>query len=723
MLRDFTPRLYQETILATAATKNTLVVIPTGMGKTGIAMLLCAQRLAQHPTSQIIILAPTKPLVDQHIQTFQKHFTLDDDAFAVFTGDIAPDKRATLFSQKRVIFSTPQGLENDLISGKISLKNVSLIVFDEAHRATGDYSYVFIAKHYLRTTQHPHILALTASPGGDTLKIEDVCKNLNIQAVEIRTPRDPDVQPYVQEVDMKSIRVDLPEPYKKIQHLLSQCIKQRTAELRHHGVNATFLTKKDLLQLQGKLQMQLVKERNFDAARALSILAEIIKAHHALELIETQGAQQLHLYLQGLFSQGSSTKVKAVKNLIENPLIKAAYALSEQLASVDHPKIDALKTLVRNTLAENAYAKLIIFTQYRDTAARVTEQLNTVPRAIAQTFVGQAKKRSLGLSQKQQSEMLDLFRDGAFNVLVATSVAEEGLDIPAVDSVVFYEPVPSAIRSIQRRGRTGRNEKGNVTILITKGTRDEAYSYSAKHKEQKMMNTLETMRKELSFKLEPQQTLAHFESGINIYADYREKSTGVVKALVDLGVQPKLDMLGVGDYILSSRVAVELKKTDDFVSSIIDGRLLEQLRPLKNYERPLIIIQGTDDLYSVRNVHPNAIRGMLATIAISYGIPIVYTKDERDSAELLFHIAKREQEELKKDFAPHADRKPATLREQQEYLVTALPNVGPALARQLLSHFKSIKAIANATHEELQQVDGVGEKIANGITTLFENNY
>jgi Fanconi anemia group M protein len=291
--------------------------------------------------------------------------------------------------------------------------------------------------------------------------------------------------------------------------------------------------------------------------------------------------------------------------------------------------------------------------------------------------------------------------------------------------VVFYEPIPSAIRHIQRRGRTGRQEKGRVTIFMTKGTRDEAYSWSAKHKETRMVHVLENMRKELSMKLAPKQpTLAQYDNNIRIFADYREKTTGTVKELVELGVNIKLDMLNVADYVLSERVGVELKTTHDFVDSIIDGRLLEQLKMLKqNYARPLIIIQGEQDLYSARSVHPNAIRGMLATIAVSYGIPILYTKDEKDSAALLLSIAKREQDTDKKDFSPHADRKPMTIKEQQEYLVSALPSVGPNLARELLKHFGSVQAIFMASENGLQKVPGVGIKIARAIKELATEPY
>ena len=138
MLTNFTPRLYQETILHTCTKHNSLVVLPTGMGKTAISLMLAVHRIKIHPNSKILILAPTRPLVEQHYNTFKKHLSFDDNKFALFTGFVNPEKRHELWKTSQFVFSTPQGLENDIIGNKINLKDVSLCVFDEAHRAVGD---------------------------------------------------------------------------------------------------------------------------------------------------------------------------------------------------------------------------------------------------------------------------------------------------------------------------------------------------------------------------------------------------------------------------------------------------------------------------------------------------------------------------------------------------------------------------------------------------------
>ena len=231
MLKDFTPRLYQQTILGTAAHKNTLVVLPTGLRKTAVAFLLATQRLHQYPNSKILMLAPTKPLCEQHVSTFHKHLDIDPEKVVLFTGSVKPEKREALWKDARVIVSTPQGIENDIINKRVKLHEVSLLVFDEAHHATGEYAYVWVAKQYDKTPIG-RILALTASPGSDLEKIQEVCTNLCIERVEVRTDKDADVRPYVQETVKKWVAVTLPPEFVQIQKALQSSRKSKLLEAK-----------------------------------------------------------------------------------------------------------------------------------------------------------------------------------------------------------------------------------------------------------------------------------------------------------------------------------------------------------------------------------------------------------------------------------------------------------------------------------------------------------
>ena len=725
MLRDFTPRLYQETILATASRKNTLVVLPTGLGKTAIAFMLAVQRLKQYPLSKILFLAPTKPLVEQHLATFKKHLDIPEEKYALFTGAVTPKKRAELWDNAQIIMGTPQGFENDILGDRLGIENISLLALDEAHHATGDYAYTFIAKQYMKKAKFPRILGLTASPGSDVEQIREICKNMFIEAVEVRTLEDSDVKPYIKEIKTEWIQVELPESFRQIQKFLSDCYTSKLRKIKEFGyINNLQPKKRELLELQGQLHAQIAGNKDMMLLRSISLLAEAIKAQHTLELLETQGIPPLYKYFQKIEIEARNAKSKAVKNLAADLDFKSAYIKTAKLyeGGIKHPKLVKLIDIVEQELKEKS-RKLIVFTQYRDSASDIVEALSALPGAAAQLFVGQAKKKETGLTQKQQKAILDSFRNEEFNVLVCTSVGEEGLDIPAVDLVIFYEPIPSAIRHIQRRGRTGRQEVGRVLILMANDTRDVAYRWVAHHKERRMYSTLEKIKKE--FVLQSQPKLSSFiseDQKVQIVTDYREKGSDVMKRLVEAGISLRLEKLHSADYLCSPQCAVEFKTVEDFVNSIIDGRFTEQLKELKkNFSKPLVIVQGEQDIYSVRKIHPNAIRGMLATITVGFGIPIIQTKNAEETASLLAIIAKREQDTAR-DFSMHA-KKPLTIAEQQEYIVASFPNLGLKTSQQLLRHFTSIENMAKASISELQAVEGVGKITAERIKAILTEKY
>ncbi len=731
MLRNFTPRLYQQTILGSAAHKNTLVVLPTGMGKTGVAVLLTAQRLHQYPNAKILLLSPTKPLCEQHVETFRAHVELPPERVVLFTGSVSPEKRGELWKDATIIISTPQGLENDVINKRVKLEDVSLLIFDEAHHATGDYAYVWLAQQYENVCSFPRILALTASPGSDLEHVREVCQNLKIERVEVRTEDDPDVKPYVQEVAFHWIKVDFPEEFKNVQKYLKECLHTKQLELQKHGyTQSASLTKGELLLLQGELQKEISSGiRDFELLRSISLVAEALKVEHALELLETQGLTQADAYIRKLQQESLTSKVKAVQNLVQDANFKAAAHLAQELVASNfpHPKLVKLTEIVQQQYEQNKALRMIVFTQFRSSAEQIRKALDESGMKN-HIFVGQAKKEGLGFSQKQQKEILDRFRTGEFNVLIATSVAEEGLDIPKVDTVLFYEPIPSAIRSIQRRGRTGRLEKGEVTILVTAGTRDEAYRWSAHHKEKRMYRNLEELKKSVSIlhqgqrREKPLSTFIPQEQVVAVLADHREKDNKTVKELLELGISVRTTQLEAADYLVSGKVAVELKKVPDFVASIIDGRLLDQMREIKkSFDKAVLIIEGEEDMYAIRKVHANAIRGMLASIALDFNVSILHSKNPKETAGLLAVMAKREQEK-DRDFSYH-ERKPRSLAEQQEFIVSSFPGVGVQNARKLLQHFGSLQKLVNASSAEMKAVEGIGGKISERLWKLFVEEY
>jgi Fanconi anemia group M protein len=815
-------RLYQLNLAGKALEGSSLVVLPTGLGKTIIALFVIASRL-QRFGGKALILSPTKPLVDQHAAFFKKVMTLPEEKILAFTGSIAPAERERLWAQGKLIVSTPQVIENDLLTKRISLEDVSHITFDEAHRAVGNYAYTFIAEKYFESAKNPHVLGITASPGSSDEKISEVCQALHVENVAVKTEKDRDVRPYVQEKEIEWLQVLLPAEMAEIRSYLEKIFDDRLGTIRELGFSAgsgKCISKKDLLLLQKQLQGEIRTGGDPAIFTAMSVVAEMMKVNHAVEMVETQGLETLRKYLEKLDAEASSSSAsKAAKRLMDDLYMrKALYRVKE--CDVEHPKLELARKIVSEQLEENPDSRVIVFTNYRDTAEIVANALSDAPGIVPIRFVGQGSRhKDKGLTQKQQAEILDKFRAGEYNVLVATSVAEEGLDIPSTDMVLFYEPIPSEIRSIQRKGRTGRQQKGRVIVLVTKGTRDEAYYWSSKSKEKRMLNSMHGLESVLTPKAlkksaelsdfdspycisdskpelqeiglqeigsenrdetedggsnsladsgkngeekgedeninverisgenekkygneeadvnvqERQKTLVDFgaasgesaNESLRIVIDHRETKCGVAKILDRFGMELSFAALEVGDYVVSDRLAVERKRTDDFASSLIDGKrnLFAQLSDLARvYEKPVLIIEG-EDLFTSRQINPNAIYGSLVSIAIDFGVSILYSRDEEETASILKVLAKREQTENKREINPHGKKSASTLAEQQEYLISSISNIGPKAARNLLLHFGSVEAIMRADTEELRKVKQIGPKTAARIREVLESPY
>lgn len=709
-------RDYQEIIARRVVERgNSLVVLPTGLGKTIIALLTAVYRIEKSP-GKVMFLAPTKPLVLQHYNSFSKLSNLEP--LGVLTGEINESERKEVIEKSQVVFATPQTIQNMIFKGELDLKQFTLIIFDEAHRAVGDYAYVFIAERYTKENKNGLILAITASPGGTREKIQEIMQNLRIKNVEVKTEKDEDVKKYVPGKTEKWVYVELPPEFKEILDIGKGITKEILEKLNEMNVIGTTspskITKRMLLEMQDKL-MKSVHE-NPSAYSIIPYVSALIKISHLMELLETQGVVAFRKYLIKL----RADKSKGAKILITNPKFLRMDYLSEKLIEkkIEHPKLMKLIDILKERAVPT-----IVFTQYRTSAMLIEHKLKE-NGIEAHRFVGQASRDGeRGFNQKKQSEVLQRFRNGEFRVLIATSVGEEGIDIPSVDLVIFYEPVPSEVRKIQRAGRTGRKTRGEVIYLITRGTRDEAFYWASKRKEREMARTLKELS---SVDTNLQKTLAEYVT-MNIpdkpvvFVDKRELRSGISERLRELGVQVKEITLEVGDYLISEGVAVERKTAKDFVSSIIDGRLFEQAKNLtNNFQHPIIVIEG-EDFYE-RNVHPNAIKGAIASLVMDYGITILQTKDLDETAEMLAIMAKRE---LKNGHVARlrGEKKPASDREMQLYLVEGLPGVGPELARKLLAKFKTVEGVFTASEKELKEVEGLGDKKAKEIRRILTKEW
>lgn len=496
------PREYQQKIFETAKEKNTLVVLPTGLGKTLVALMLTVDRIKKFPGKKVLFLAPTRPLVEQHYNYFKKNLPELFADFQLFTGSVPADKRKKIFQTAEIIFSTPQCIANDLNYSLYSLHEVALLIIDEAHRCLKNYDYTKVVEFYKRQSEQQRILGLTASPGSKIERVKEICKHLAIDEIELRTRDSDDVKSYLQELDYNKSIVPFPAEFAEIKYLLKQIFDEKVFQLRQRNLLFGSANKISLLELQARLAMQWTNARNFNALNGMSLTAQAIKVSHAIELLETQTLSGVNEYFKNLIKQSNEKKSKAVQTLVKSKEFSAANILLQELLAkkIEHPKLEETAVIVENQFKEKADSKIIIFTQFRETGTKVAERLNKIPDVKALTFFGQAKKGNTGITQKEQKAIIEKLNSGEINCIVATSIGEEGLDIAEVSLVVFYEPIPSEIRKIQRTGRTARLAPGKLIILITKDTRDVTNHYASSAKERRMHKTVEDVKKDIKDK-------------------------------------------------------------------------------------------------------------------------------------------------------------------------------------------------------------------------------
>lgn len=511
-------REYQKNISSLAMIKNTLVILPTALGKTIISLLVSVNTLYNYRNARILVLAPTRPLVNQHWKSFVSYLKLKDEQTVVVTGKIPPHVRSVIWNRNeiRLVFSTPEVVRNDIREKRFELNNFLLVVFDEAHRAVKDYAYTFIADQYMKHCSFPLILGLTASPGSEKNKIQEICNNLFIEHLEYKTEKDNDVIQYINPIEIDWKWFDLPLEYKYVKSILKRILDEKLDWLIDRKIitkNSKWIFKKDLISVGDELRRTLItipEERRRSLYFALIQQSNALSLMYCIELTESQGFYSLGTFLDRIQREGG----KGHRMLIDDKRVIEIRRLVEQL-NKEHPKIQHLIDTLTERFNSEISAKnphlfshgeskkdsrVLIFTQYRDTAQHIVDLL-TKNKIRASKFVGQSKRQGdPGMKQEEQNIVLDKFKEGEFNVLVATSIAEEGLDIPTVDLVIFYEPIPSEIRHIQRKGRTGRKNIGSVQILATKDTIDQHYLEVSRKKMEKMKSILSSIDTQLELK-------------------------------------------------------------------------------------------------------------------------------------------------------------------------------------------------------------------------------
>ena len=512
-LRDgIEARAYQIAATQACIRCSTLLVMPTGFGKTAVQWNCIADAL-DSGVEKIVITAPTVGLVEQQRRMILERLRIDAESVRTYTGSDRPAKRGDIWSEGTIIIATPQVIRNDVDSGLIRLNNVGLLIIDEAHHAKGNHATAQVADRYRSQASEPWLVAATASPGSTQNAIRQLWDRLNVNRIFVAKREDDLLKPYAVDMNIATIRVMLDAKTLALLEPLEAHQFEETDALKRQGFLAPtgHLTAGLIEEAAQRASIAISRNdpRGYDAARRIS---DVRRMHMLLDLLKTQGLRSARSYLERADEQlreGERSTSRFLKKQVVHNFRQTVQGMDEC-----HPKPAYVRQLVQEHLEEHPNERILIFSEYRDTVDHLVDDLNQVPNAVVDRFIGQSKRgKREGMSQKQQLEQLERFRNGEMNVLVATSVGEEGLDVPSASMVLFYEPVSSAIRTIQRRGRTARERSGSVHVLVANDTRDVHVLHASRNREKRMHSVLGRMRLETplgSYKVRKEGKLLEF---------------------------------------------------------------------------------------------------------------------------------------------------------------------------------------------------------------------
>ena len=485
-------RAYQLEGVAEALEGSTLLVYPTAAGKTAVSAMVIAEVISNGGSA--VMLAPTVGLVEQHKTTLSK-WLVGDVVISTLTGSTPAPKRGETWDKSDLIVATPQVFYNDIRGGRLDPSSVSILVIDEAHHSVGSHAMgkscdVFIGRGGGK------ILAMTASPGYSRRQVEDLCQRLGIERIHLRSSTDTRLKRYLSDLDSIEIRVEVPEELRELARPLIVWqeglvdVERRLGRYVHEGG----ITYPGLSSAMDRAKGAITRGDK-TAFASISRIALALTLNHLINHILSQGVGAAREFLKRKSNEETENK-KSTRDFLKDQRVTELRRRLDSLEEI-HTKVGTVRRLVSERLRRSPESKIIIFATYRDTVSSVHRALEGIEGARALRFVGQSKRVDGGLTSSEQINTIREFKDGRGNILIATSVGEEGLDIPSADLVIFYEPVGSETRTIQRRGRTGRRRQGDVVMLIAEGTRDEGAATASIRREAAMMKSIHAARRAL----------------------------------------------------------------------------------------------------------------------------------------------------------------------------------------------------------------------------------
>ncbi|KAK6775748.1 hypothetical protein RDI58_026749 [Solanum bulbocastanum] len=478
---NFDRRDYQFSIIHTALFSNTLVTLPTGLGKTFIAAVVMYNYFRWFPEGKIVFAAPSRPLVLQQVEALHKFVDIPQECTIDLTGQTNPSRRASLWKERRVFFVTPQVLEKDIHSGICFMKHLVCLVIDEAHRASGNYSYCVVVRELMAFHVQVRILALTATPGSKRQAVQKVIDNLQISTLEYRNETDPDVLPYVHARKIEQITVPMGQDAVEVGELLFEVMDPLASRLCAYGlqVNRDYRTLSPHLILDSRSRFHEAPPQNLPQVKFQEIdglYGVLITLSHIVKLLSSHGIKSAFEMLEEKLQSKFFGRLMG-----RNEILLKAKRLMQQVVSHGAPSPKLSKTLEilidHFKMSDPKKSRVIIFSNFRQSVSDILLSLRSLTDLVKATeFIGQSSgKASKGQSQKNQQVVLEKFRTGEYNVIVATSIGEEGLDIMEVDLVICFDANISPLRMIQRMGRTGRKHEGRVVVLAYEGRELKGY--------------------------------------------------------------------------------------------------------------------------------------------------------------------------------------------------------------------------------------------------------
>ena len=695
-------RDYQDRLSNICLRQNCMIIAPTGLGKTVIAALFIAKSLIEDEKRRFLLIAPTRVLVGQHMNTLKDFLDLNPETIAAITGEDKLEFRIKSW-KKKIVVATAEISLSYLEKEFFKLEEFYSIIFDEVHHAIGNHPYSLLGKSVVTKDPTIRVVGFTASPPIRQDDQEQILSALNIKHIEAVSEDSPEVKKYFLGAKMEVIKIKSSPALVKIRDDLLGAI-QKFGE----GIIKSGHLKKMVLPTLRELLELRKKELNTEAR--VQIIS-LIRLYHCLDIVESHGVEPFIVFCERLFLK----RGKSATQLRNEPNLKAAFETAKSMLVVgeEHPKVIELKKLLTNIEKDD---RVIIFTNYKDATKMLYEK--AVSWGLnADYLIG--KRGEFSQSQKEQLETINKLNRGEKKILFATRVGEEGLDIVECNLVVFYDNISEAIRFIQRKGRTGRKREGRVVVLVMEGSKEEVLFWTGKRRIEKTKQIIEAKRRTQNL-VPLEEFIKERKNNIKIIVDRRE-NIAIKTELKKFDINIEEHMLDVGDFVLSEDVCIERKTQKDFMDSIVDGRLFPQLIQLKQkYTKPILILEkGAQS----DRITQNAFFGALASVITDFNVPLIITESTEESAVLLYVIAKREQTEKKRSVKIREGEKPVNIKEIQKYILAGIPGVSAVLATRLLEKFSTLQNIFNASEEDLTEVKGIGEVIAKKVKDIATTDY